>query len=426
MTNTFVRFYLAVVLAYLALFAGGVLFLWWGDEEHDVRVIEDSLAAGARLAADRLRDPRGRAAALSELRTVFEEDVALVGVEQAPPGANARPHRQVRFYEGPDGEGFVATNVDRTTLLVVGPLKDWAEPGLWRYSTLLLVVLGSLALLLLALMAPLVRERRALQDAASKLAAGDWSVRVQERGSRDQVALARTFNHMIDQLARLLESQRELFQAVSHELRTPLARLRFRIELLQDAGDAATRARHVSNLDDDLMALDDLVEELLTYAKVESGAKLRRDELEVAQELSAVLRERSGQPGQPQPQLVCEVSQGTQLPANRKLFARAVGNLVTNALRHASERVEVRARVDGEMVEVAVHDDGPGIPMALRERAFEAFERLDESTRSNARGTGLGLTIVRSVVRAHGGDACVVDSPLGGCAIATRWPLQAR
>jgi len=111
--------------------------------------------------------------------------------------------------------------------------------------------------------------------------------------------------------------------------------------------------------------------------------------------------------------------------AEPRLFARAVENLLRNALRYARERVVVSAWVTEGRLEVAVRDDGPGSPAEARERVFQPFGRLDRSRSRAEGGAGLGLAIARRIVERHGGSTGILDAPEGGAELRTRWPLTA-
>jgi signal transduction histidine kinase len=114
-------------------------------------------------------------------------------------------------------------------------------------------------------------------------------------------------------------------------------------------------------------------------------------------------------------------SSGGAIFADRTGFQRAMGNLLSNAGRHAKSQVTVNAVCGKELITVDVDDDGKGISECDRARVFEPFQRLDDGT--NGHGVGLGLALVKRVVTQHGGIVEVLASPLGGCRIRTTWPI---
>jgi signal transduction histidine kinase len=113
---------------------------------------------------------------------------------------------------------------------------------------------------------------------------------------------------------------------------------------------------------------------------------------------------------------------GGRVRGDGAALAQVVRNLVDNAVRHASSRVEVSVREDDRGVELEVADDGPGVPEGERERVFERFVRLDEARARDAGGSGLGLAIVQEIVRAHGGTVALSSSKAGGARFVVRLP----
>ena len=103
-------------------------------------------------------------------------------------------------------------------------------------------------------------------------------------------------------------------------------------------------------------------------------------------------------------------------------FKRCVDNLVSNAARHARS-ISITGHRDHRWLTVTVDDDGPGIPVAMREEVFKPFLRLDDARNQNEGGTGLGLAIARDIARSHGGDIFLGDSPLGGLRATVRVPV---
>ncbi len=293
------------------------------------------------------------------------------------------------------------------------PVHPYAEGrGIAAVLLLLASLLGGAHLLL----RPIRRRLVGLRDAAEDLGRGDLRARV-EAGPRDTIGdLADSFNRMAGEIERLVAAQEELLHMVSHELRTPLQRLLFSLE---DAGEdevpAATRQRALSEMREDLQELDDLIDELLTYARLgqEAPRPLHRatDLQPIVQDLGRTLA-RLGR------SVRLEAQADGPLPGaiEERLARRALSNLMVNALRHAKTRVQVSAVRDGNgAVRIDVDDDGPGVPVALRARVFEPFHRLQEGEAGQrSTGFGLGLAIVSRIARSHGGTIEVLDSELGG------------
>jgi len=297
----------------------------------------------------------------------------------------------------------------------------------WRDHALLVPVLIALFVVILGtgfvLAAPLVRRLRKLERTTVKISEGDLEARTSD-SSRDAIGrLAQRFNQMADRVQALLESQQQLMQAVSHELRTPAARIRFGLEMLAQATDEAERKQRIESIDEDLVELDHLVEELLLYIRSgEQALELNRETFAG----DAELRDQLDLLGELRPEIERSVQlRGDfdgQVSADRRYFRRAVRNLLDNALRHASDRVDVELAREGDLVLVSVTDDGPGVPKEDRPRLFEPFFRVDASRSRESGGAGLGLAIAKRIVEAHGGTASLDTDLADGARFVTSWP----
>jgi two-component system sensor histidine kinase RstB len=298
-------------------------------------------------------------------------------------------------------------------------------PRIVRYDLKLLLwfVLGSLVivnLVALVLGLPLMRDLRALHAAVERVGQGDLSPRVHGLRSGPLADLASGFNHMADRINRMIAAQRHLFQAVSHELRTPNARIRFSLDLLEQAETREQREQHVASIDADLTEVDQLVDELLTYLRFDTEApRLVRAPFQ-ARDVVCALAERTRALGFP---VDIEVTgESASLDASEKYFRRAIDNLLHNATRHAERRVRVSLVREQAGLLVTVEDDGPGVPEDERERIFEPFATLEQRRSKKLASTGLGLAIVQRIVHMHGGSVRVDDAPLGGARFSTFWP----
>ncbi|WP_208321867.1 HAMP domain-containing sensor histidine kinase [Curtobacterium sp. PhB25] len=270
-------------------------------------------------------------------------------------------------------------------------------------------------------------ERMRTEVETIRAAQPDARVVVPDTG--DEIArLATTMNAMLDRLDRSAAGQRQFVSDASHELRSPIASLRQHAEVAVAYPDRTDVAEFSDVVRSEAVRLQDLVTGLLELSRLdEGGTGVRRpvdlDDLA----LDAVARARARVPGGSTGDRAIRVD-GSGISAARvlgdeRLLTGVVRNLVDNAVRHATSRVAVAlVEQDGAAV-LTVDDDGSGIPPAERDRVFERFVRLDEARSRDAGGAGLGLAIVRDAVRAHGGEATVADSPLGGARFVVRIAL---
>jgi two-component system sensor histidine kinase RstB len=312
-------------------------------------------------------------------------------------------------------------------VLEIGPLflMNPASPQL-------LVVIGLLGLSLIGLIVYLLvrqleRRLRGLESVATRIAAGGLSARATAGGADSVGRLATAFNNMAMQLQQLLTIQREMVRAVSHELRTPVARLRFGLEMLGDAQTATARRKYQEGMDNDIQELDRLVDEMLTYARLEQGAPpLQFQWVDLDALLDQVLTEQALL--RPEVHLQRGTPPGAvpvMVEGELRYLHRALQNLVTNAMRHAETRVRVSYHLTATHCQLDVEDDGPGVPEAEWERLFTPFLRLDDSRTRASGGHGLGLSIVRRIIHWHAGRALIATSDsLGGARFSLLWPQR--
>ncbi|MGO4255375.1 HAMP domain-containing sensor histidine kinase [Marmoricola sp. RAF53] len=267
-----------------------------------------------------------------------------------------------------------------------------------------------------------LRPVEVMREEASTITATHLRRRLAVPAGSDEVPrLARTLNEMLDRIDEGQERQRQFVSDASHELRTPLAVIRQSAEVARAHPDRFD----VQRLADDVLAeslrLEDLVSTLLLLARVESAAEQPVEDVDVDDlVLAEVTRARATAPAH----VTIDASAvgAGRTRGNPLLLAQVVGNLLSNAVRHARSEVRVSlAEKDGRVL-LRVDDDGNGIPSDQREAVFERFIRLDDARDRDAGGTGLGLAIVRSVVEGAGGDVRAEEAPAGGARLIVRLP----
>ena len=313
-----------------------------------------------------------------------------------------------------------------TQAMVLGPvpLFNWMPFQLAAGITLLSLFVLSLGVY--GLLLPMQRKLREVNYGLNRMKSGDMTVRLPVDGADEMATLASSYNGMSDHIHRLIEAQRELMRAVSHELRTPVARIRFGMEMLAEEESYEDRIQQVDMIDKDIEALNTLIDEIMTYAKLEQGTpSLDFEEVVLVEVLEQVVTETRALKTQKtivldQPYVTATVD------AERRYLHRVVQNLVGNAIRYCDHTVKVSGGVDDQgMAYVCVEDDGPGIPEEERQRVFEAFARLDDSRTRASGGYGLGLSIVSRIAYWFGGSVSVDRSgELGGARFIMRWPAH--
>lgn len=282
----------------------------------------------------------------------------------------------------------------------------------------ILVSLAVTQLLAVGMTSPL----RQMTDAARRMATGDYAVRVDD-SSRDEIGeLARTFNAMARDLADVDRQRRELVANVSHELRTPLAGLCALLENLLD-GVAAPGPQALADALAEAERLAGLVEDLLDLARVDAGkVALHPEPVALAPLVTAAVADLQVL-GRAVSYRVDVQPTDLVVLADPARLRQLVVNLLDNASRHSPHdaTVTITARRDGARFHLEVHDQGPGIAAADRDRVFERFGTL--SGTGGAGGTGLGLAISRWVAELHGGRIRFVDPEPGDVGARVRVDL---
>ena len=301
------------------------------------------------------------------------------------------------------------------------PLFNWFPLNLIISITLISMFLISLGVY--ALIFPLERKLQLIQSGITKVREGKLNTKVKVVGEDEIAHLAATFNSMTEHIRRLIESQRELTRAVSHELRTPVARIRFAVDMLADTDDYDDRMSQRDYIDQDIESLNGLIDEILTYAKLEEGSpKMDWEDVDLQELVSQIVRETNAL-GKSVTVKVGKVQKGAFAQADRRYLHRVLQNLAGNATRYAESTIIISAGLEKNEAFISVEDDGQGIPEKDREKVFIPFARLDDSRTRASGGYGLGLSIVSRIAFWFNGRMSVDESPtLGGARFIMKWP----
>ena len=254
-----------------------------------------------------------------------------------------------------------------------------------------------------------VRPIRRLAAAADNFGMGRDSPRFKPEGATEVRQAASAFISMRDRIKRQISQRTDMLAGVSHDLRTPLTRMKLQLEM-QAQQDGSEEIK------EDIAEMEHMLEAYLAFARGEG------DETPKNTDLSAMLSEVVGMARRKGAAVDLHTEGQIEVPVKPNAFKRCVTNLVENADRYA-DHVSVRAGQRGQAIEITIDDDGPGIPEEFREDAFKPFYRLEDSRNPETGGVGLGLSIARDVIRGHGGDIALGDSPAGGLRARLTLPL---
>lgn len=315
---------------------------------------------------------------------------------------------------------------DETLLLEVGRSLQHIETVMSRVRWAL--VIAVLVALILAVVSGGVLVRRALAPvrrltatAKSIESSSDLNRRVGYQGPMDDIGeLAATFDHMIEQLARVFESQKHFIADASHDLRSPLTVVQANLDLARRRIDEGSRQECYDAMDAAIGRMRRLIDDLLLLARVESGdtrpaevVPLRQLVMEDVERLRQSAEERL---------IIADRVEDITIRGDAFRLRRMLANLTDNALRYTSEggTITISLARDGDWANLAVADDGIGISADHVPHIFDRFYRADRDRSRAKGGTGLGLAIVKGVAQQHGGDVSVNSAPGKGSTFTVR------
>jgi signal transduction histidine kinase len=270
-----------------------------------------------------------------------------------------------------------------------------------RLALTLLILLGTVIALSLVAVRWATGPLVSLATAAEKLGEDINRPPLPETGPSEAQRAARAFNTMQRRLSSFIADRTRIFTAMSHDLKTPITRLRLRTEMLEDEVLRAKFAKDLQEMESMVTQTLDFMREVSTQEAVQ-----RVDLTALLESLQTDYQDMGNEVG-------IEGSIGLPYPGRPLALRRCLSNLVDNAIRYGG-RAAIRLEDTADRLTIRVLDDGPGIPEAELEQAFEPFFRGEASRSRETGGTGLGLGIARSIARAHGGDLVLHNRPEGG------------
>ena len=325
-----------------------------------------------------------------------------------------------------DGLEFDVTTKDGQTLNLVLPRPKLPPPPPWGrlpfgFGWMIAVVGLAVALGAYPVIRRLTLRLEALQRGVERWGSGDLSTRVNAEGSDEVAFLASRFNNAAERIETLMNSHKALLANASHELRSPLARIRMSLELM--GADAASPQR--IEISRSINELDQLIDEILLASRLD--AKQSDAEPFEALDLTGLAAEECARVNAELDTGFGADGTGPSLTVrgSPRLLRRLLRNLLENARRYSNgdvslELVQLRTGHQA-MAVIKVHDRGPGVPAAQRERIFEPFYRLPGASEREG-GVGLGLALVKSISERHGGTARCEARPGGGASFIVELP----
>jgi two-component system, NtrC family, sensor histidine kinase GlrK len=385
-------------------------------EQTLVRAQALALTEEERKAVKEIERPR------AQLKTALRNGV---------PPAEERPKLVDSAADLSDATAQAATLLTRVTEREVVELRTMASRTRENWPWFLGVAAVTALLLAVGFSVLIARPLRNIDRSIRKLGRGEFADPIAIKGPRDLRSLGERLDWLRRRLLELETHQSRFLRHVSHELKTPLTAVREGSELLNDriVGEMSKQQTDVVRIiRDNTVSLQRLIEDLLSYQQHRSAAPLKIATIEVKPIVDRVVREHRLE------MLSRAIAVETQfaptdgantLDADQEQLRVVLDNLVSNAIKYTPRggKVRIATARDGEMLQIDVEDEGPGIAAEEQERIFDSFYRGEASANGKIKGTGLGLAIVREYVLAHRGSVYVVDPGKPGGKFRVRLPV---
>lgn len=226
-----------------------------------------------------------------------------------------------------------------------------------------------------------------IEHAAKMFGEGNLNHSIEVRGKTELDSLAESINIMKENIKQMLESKRELLLAIAHELKTPLSRMRLNLELMENEERKTPLIHEVDEI-------NNIIESLIESERMEFHQSLNTTQTNLSELLSSFKSDR----------VVLITEEKLEVQVDPVKFKLAISNLINNSLKYSDEKVEISYSHKGEMTKIVIKDYGPGIPEENIERITEAFYRPDEHRSREVGGVGLGLYLVKQIIKIHGGE----------------------
>ena len=423
MKKLFVQFYLLLFVCFLVMTMLVGLVYKFTAERAGRQSLDDLMKSSLYLMRSELREipPRNWSKTLNELDLNLSFDLRIEPLSKFQLGERSMQHLREGDIVALDDQYTFIQRIPRSHyVLAVGPI-----PYLYFMHEMRLLDIALMAFIAISLafpvfiwMRPHWQDMLRLESAAQRFGEGHLTERIHFDSMSSFERLGVAFNQMADNINALIASKKQLIDGIAHELRTPLVRLRYRLEMSENLTEAESLA-----LNRDIGQLEALIEELLTYARLDRPqTELSLTTPDLPQWIATHVED--VQAVNPQREVtIDQITPGDYGALDMRLMERVLDNLINNAMRYSQSRIQVSLLLHGSMACLQVDDDGPGIAEGERERVFEPFVRLDPSRDRATGGCGLGLAIVHSIAVAMGGQAHCDVSPLGGARFSLTWPI---
>ncbi|GGI82482.1 ATP-binding protein [Shewanella gelidii] len=315
-------------------------------------------------------------------------------------------------------------------MLLVGRLPEH-HPRPWflfflEHKVMTLALAIGLSGLLCGLLAwHLGRPLNSLRRSADALANGQLDSRIDQQtlNRNDELGqLGHSFNHMAEAIEATVQGQKRLMGDISHELRTPLTRLQLALAILRKKGQESPETQRIEY---EAEQLNLLIGELLELSRVQQqsyNSQDKKTDCSLAETLSQVLDDAEFEAAQQNKELRIDIDDALAAPHYPRLLARAVENLLRNAIYYANHQITIQVEKQGEQIQLIIADDGEGVALQELESIFKPFYRPQQARERQTGGWGLGLAITHAAIAAHQGNIQASNCSPSGLKITINIP----
>jgi two-component system osmolarity sensor histidine kinase EnvZ len=256
-----------------------------------------------------------------------------------------------------------------------------------------------------------IRPIRQLAEAAEKFGLGHDIPDFRPRGAAEVRQAGRAFMVMRNRIQRQVATRTEMLAGISHDLRTPLTRMKLQLAMMPE-GEAAEALAY------DISVMEHMIQEYLDFARGDIGETAEEEDMD--QFIGRIAGRYQNHDGE----VTFKGASQTRMPVRRNLLARALHNLIDNALRYGGGKAQIATRRDGAYIVITIADAGPGVPEDKMEEIFQPFRRMEVSRNQETGGAGLGLSIARDAIQSHGGTIELRNRKKGGLLVTINLPVE--
>ena len=419
----FFRFYLLIVLALIGT-GIGVDLIWRAisEDNSEPSAIEKELTYLSLLLRHEPINVRSRL--ISKLNQSEKYTYTIVAAEQIDSSGLdlLLTSQNVVVVENEDATLSAYYSLDEEKTYLVKNFREDNTKSPIRKWMILITFYLIIAIVIYFLTKPIARDLKILENATNTFKHQGLNSRVEMSANSPVAHLSKAYNRLLDRISQLLNDQKEMSHAISHELRTPLARIRFSLEMAQNAKQEETKNAHLHSITEDIAEIQSLVDELLHYAALEKDSTTTNLERGDLVSLVKTQIEKHSRTALDKKIDLQSTQKSMSIICDNLLVERALQNLLINALKYCQNTVVINLESTKKKITISVEDDGPGIPKENQQQVFDSFYRGENKT--DHKGFGLGLAIVKRIALLHNGSVYVTSSKLGGAKFVFSWPQR--